>query len=486
VLPENKVSGSEKIQPITPSGRIIMERTESSEPRAITSREIERATVEYREIVAPKTISLEKPKEMEITPLEVLKFVDWYTVSDVPEIFRQYFLSRFRRLREIIRKNISGSLVDISSLTEGRHHDTYIAVIVDSKNEAKSGKGGIIIGEDESQRVRIYLPFDRYPDLREKFNHIISDCVVAARVENVRGNKFIIAGDIIFPDLPKLRERHKARRPLKILIAGDIHIGSKAFMREKFESLIRFLQGKTENQRLNALAEEIEYILLVGDLVDGVGVYPQQEGELEIVDQRKQYEVLARYLSQIPPEKTIVCIPGNHDASTRLIPQPPISREVAEALYRLPNIKILSNPATIEIDNVTILMYHGQGYERIAGILGIPIEKPDRIIAELLRYRHLCPEWGATPQAPLEEDKLVIEQPPDIVISGHIHIQSIGRYKGTAIITPGAFEGITAWQKDIGIHPTVGYFHIIDIHTYQIITLQATETQIIPIRSQRI
>ncbi len=472
--PKQKIKQKEHIKHVEPQK--IPEKKEPTKEKIK-----ETPTVEE----APTTIKKEK-KEHPKTSISIIKKVDWYILSDSTEAFRQYFLNRYNKLKKIIQENIYGKIIDTSTLTIGQYKDTYLILIVDSKKMTKGDRGGIIVGDDENSRIKIYVPLDRHPELRNKFQRIISDTVVAVKVDVVKSKKFIIASDIIFPDIPRLRERHNASRSIKILVAADLHVGSKAFMKENFENFIEFLQAKTNNEKLNALAEEIEYILLIGDLVDGVGVYPSQKDELAIPDHKKQYETLANYLQKIPDDKQIICVPGNHDASTRIIPQPPIAEEIAKPLYDLPTVKILSNPATIEIDGVKILMYHGQGFERIGGLLGIPLTQPTRIVGELLRYRHLHPEWGTIPQAPLPEDNLVIEKIPDIVLTGHLHIYSTGTYKGTAILSSGAFEGLTTWQRDIGITPTIGYFHIIDINTYETLTLQATETEIRYIQSQKL
>ena len=428
---------------------------------------------------APKATEVStKTFEALKSSIRITKNISWYLLSDSPESFKNYFLSRYEKLRRILEKQVSGRILDSLDPRIEEYKDSYLVLIVDSKEIARNERGGIIIGDTPYSRLKVYIPFDIDPDLKRKFDRIVSDIVIALKIRNARSKKFAIATDIVFPDLPRIRTRNRANKPTKIIVAGDIHLGSKQFMKENFENFIRFLRGETGNEELDTLANEIEYILLAGDLVDGVGVYPQQKDELAIFDQKEQYQVLAEYLSKIPDDKLIIAIPGNHDASTRLIPQPPVSEKIAEPLYELPTLQILSNPAMIDLRGVKILMYHGQGFERLAGILGIKLENIHSVVAEALRWRHLCPTWGLIPQAPTYEDNLVIEEEPDIVITGHVHICDLGRYRGTAILSAGSFEGLTTWQRDIGITPTVGYFHILDLQTYNIITMEATQKTI--------
>ncbi len=448
---------------------------------------VEEPTAKAIPVVKEKTkpTAVERLESLKAS-IVAIKTIPWYLLSDSPETFKMYFLSRYEKLRAILEKRITGGLLSGADLRPGEYGDSYIIIMVDSKELAKNHRGGIIIGDDPYSRFRVYIPFDVDPDLRRKFDRVMLDTVIALKVRAVRSEKFVIATDIIFPDLPRIRTRNRANKPTKIVVAGDIHLGSKQFMREKFERFIKFLRGETKNNKLNELAEEIEYIIFIGDLVDGVGVYPQQKDELAIFNQKKQYELLAEYLSKIPDDKLIIAIPGNHDASTRLVPQPPISEKLAKPLYELPTIQILSNPSMIDLRGVKILLYHGQGFERLAGILGIKLENIHSVTIETLRWRHLCPQWGLIPQAPTYEDHLVIEEEPDVVVTGHLHICDSGRYRGTAILSVGSFEGLTTWQRDIGISPTVGYFQVLDIQTYNLTTLRATERHIEVLKQIRI
>lgn len=427
---------------------------------------------------APKPLATTKPPSTMLPPEpKILKFVDWYEVKDDPDLFRSYFLSRFEKLRKIIASHGIGPIITTADIQPGPYHEKYVVIMVQSKKTTRDDRLGIITGDDEFGDLTAFISFEKYPDLREKFFRIMNDSVIALRIDRAVSKNKIYVSDIIFPDISRPKHRNKSSRSLRILIASDFHVGSKMFMSRRMDNFIRFLRGEFEDP-LASIADSVEYIIVTGDLVDGVGVYPQQASELSIVDQRKQYEVLAQYLSKIPDDKLIIAIPGNHDVSTRLIPQPPIDEEVGKPIYNLSNVKILSNPSTIDISGVKILLYHGQGFEQIAGLLGLQLDHADKVVGELLRYRHLHPEWGKIAQAPLPEDPLIIDPEPDIVCAGHVHINSVGRYRGVGIIVSGAFEGLTSWQRDIGINPTVGYFNIVDLHTYEVLTLVADEKNV--------
>ena len=62
------------------------------------------------------------------------------------------------------------------------------------------------------------------------------------------------------------------------------------------------------------MASKVKYVIIAGDLVDGVGIYPSQQEELEIKEIVAQYEEFCRLIKQIPADKQIIICPGNHDA----------------------------------------------------------------------------------------------------------------------------------------------------------------------------
>jgi DNA polymerase II small subunit len=120
------------------------------------------------------------------------------------------------------------------------------------------------------------------------------------------------------------------------------------------------------------VASKIKYVFVLGDLVDGVGVYPEQNKELVIRDIFDQYKACADYLKEIPKRMKLLIIPGNHDAVRLEEPQPPLYDDLAEPIFRLPNAMMLSNPAKVTImktkdfPGFDFLLYHGYSLQYYA------------------------------------------------------------------------------------------------------------------------
>ena len=123
------------------------------------------------------------------------------------------------------------------------------------------------------------------------------------------------------------------------------------------------------NNILNALIYiKIKYLFIVGDVVEGVGVFPRQDKELIITDLEAQFTRLAELLAKINRNITIIISPGNHDGVRLMEPQPTFDEKYAWPLFNLKNVILVGNPAIINFgvkknfEGLNILMYHGFSY----------------------------------------------------------------------------------------------------------------------------
>lgn len=250
---------------------------------------------------------------------------------------------------------------------------------------------------------------------------------------------------------------------------------------------MRFINGEIDRPDAKKLSKDIRALVLVGDLVDGIGVYPNQQEELEIVDIYDQFDLLNSFLNNIRENIEIIAIPGNHDPAGKFIPQPPIPSEFLGNLGDKPNFHMYGNPALVEIEGVKILLYHGQGLEDIASDLNISIKKPTIMMVEEMRHRHILPMWGKEPMIPLDYDPLVIDDIPDIYVTGHLHMVDarITKVSGTLLINSSTFQGLTSWQKKLGISPTPGIVPIVDLSSYNVDFIKCDEFDCVHINREQ-
>ena len=79
---------------------------------------------------------------------------------------------------------------------------------------------------------------------------------------------------------------------------------------------------------MRELAASIRYVVVAGDLVDGIGIYPDQEMELDILNVYEQYRKAADYIREIPEHIRVIISPGNHDAVRQAEPQPALPESI--------------------------------------------------------------------------------------------------------------------------------------------------------------
>jgi DNA polymerase II small subunit len=298
----------------------------------------------------------------------------------------------------------------------------------------------------------------------------------------------LIANDFIWPDIPS-RPPNRSEIPLCAAFLADVHIGSRYFQKELFHRFIRWMKMDLGPPQLRRLAGRVKYLVITGDLVDGIGIYPSQLEELEITDIREQYEVAAMLLSELPDHVEVIVLPGNHDAVRKSLPQEPISREYAETLHENRRVRLLGNPSRLTLHGVRVRLLgnpsrltlhgveayiaHGKALDEILSqVPGLGFHNPVDGMELLLRCRHVAPIYGnSTPIAPEKEDRLVIASTPDVFQMGHIHVHGVKKYKGATLIASGSWQTQTPFQKRVKLTPTVGVAPIMDLQTHAVVPI---------------
>jgi DNA polymerase II small subunit len=114
-------------------------------------------------------------------------------------------------------------------------------------------------------------------------------------------------------------------------------------------------------------------------------------------------------------------------------------------------------------------MYHGFSYTYYATtvpkLLKSGMDSPDTISEFLLRKRHLGPTHASALITPEALDPLIIENVPDVLVSGHIHRLGYRKYKSTNIVAASCFQKMTAFMQKLGHHPTPGFVPLLNLKT---------------------
>ena len=389
----------------------------------------------------------------------------------IVQVYANYFRSRMKKMRKLLRENpeVSG-VIDIAKLgyvaPEG---EVTIIGLINSKRETR--KGYMFEVEDGTGVIKVFIGRDK-EDYRKVFD-IVPDAVVAFRGYYSKKG-ILFANSIYLPDIP-LYKRNKPPLDEKVyaVLLSDIHVGSNKFCEKAFIKFLEWLNGEVNSREEEEIVSRIKYIIIDGDVVDGVGIYPGQYSELVIPDVFDQYEALANLLANVPEHMTMFIGPGNHDAARMALPQPGFYKEYAHPILKLKNAVIISNPAVIDLHGREFLVYHGRGIEDIVSFIpNRSHHRPAEAMVNLLKLRHLAPTFGGkVPIAPDPEDLLVIESVPDLFHTGHVHVLQYQVYHGVFLVNSATWQAQTEFQKMVNIVPTPGKVPIIDIETARLKTV---------------
>jgi len=391
------------------------------------------------------------------------------------EDFHRIFKSRFEKLSRILRGRPGMEhAVLISSLQSFEGERVTVIGMVLEKRRFKGDTLAIEL-EDQTGTVTV-LVTKANRKLLEKAERIVPDEVIAVqgRVSSSYGGRpRIFADQIEWPGAPVSREVRRAEVPAAAVLISDLHVGSDKFLEDVFARFVRWLRDGGETEREKELAGMVKYVVIAGDLVDGIGVYPEQYDELLIPDIFRQYETAAKLLADLPDHITVVISPGNHDAVRMAEPQPAIPKDMCPDLYDRGAVMV-GNPALVSIEGVHLLIYHGRSFDDMVGVIpGAKREQPVELMKLMLEKRHLAPMYGGKVLfSPEKEDLFVIEEIPDIIHTGHTHIHGCERYKDVLLVNSGTFQERTEYMKKLGVTPTPGKVSVVNLMTHEFTVLE--------------
>ncbi|MDE1871325.1 MAG: DNA-directed DNA polymerase II small subunit [Candidatus Micrarchaeota archaeon] len=369
--------------------------------------------------------------------------------------FVSHFRSRMQKLRDIIeqhRGTLSGmmsNLEGLKSYSSGR--EVAVIGIILNKITTKNGNIMVVIDDETSEAKIMFMngTSQQAKLLFEKARHLVNDEVVA--IKGKISGPFVIATELVWPDVP-IHERKRVDDDVAIAFISDIQIGSKLFMEKNFANFIKWINGNYEDKR--DVAGKVKYLVVGGDVVDGIGVYPNQDRDLAILDIYAQYKLFFNFMSMIPEHIHVFVIPGNHDAVQRAEPQPALNSELVGD-FKSDTVHILPNPSFLTLHGIDVLAYHGTSLDSIIrSIPGTSYANPEKAMIEILKRRHLSPIWGGNIIVPSRDDNLVIDKVPDILLMGHVHKNCISNYHGVDIINSGTWQATTEYQLVQGHIPS--------------------------------
>ncbi|MDR0334366.1 MAG: DNA-directed DNA polymerase II small subunit [Methanomassiliicoccaceae archaeon] len=366
--------------------------------------------------------------------------------------FSKYFLSRYNLIRDMLRRRMGASLSIDKAVNVNR--EVQIIGMVSETSVTKNGHRMLTL-EDETGSCKAIIMKDS-PYINDI---VVNDEVIGAIASPMKDGKLLVVSEVFRPGVPN-EQWQTSDSVSSVAFLSDIHVGSHTFLDRKWEQMISWLKE-------NARAMDLDYLVLPGDVVDGIGIFPGQQEELVIADIYKQYHRLAELLKDIPDHIKIVMQPGNHDAVRPAEPQPALAKVFTESFDS--NVMLTANPVGLNIEGRTILTYHGRSIDDwVAGVQNkrLTYEDPVGVMREMLERRHLAPMYGMkTALAPERKDYMVIDKRPDIFVTGHVHGANTEEHKGIRLIAASTWQDQTEFQRMHNFNPKPGVMPIVHLGT---------------------
>ncbi|MCL7415049.1 MAG: DNA-directed DNA polymerase II small subunit [ANME-2 cluster archaeon] len=391
-------------------------------------------------------------------------------VGEIGE-FVDYFRNRFTRLSDLLRNRgvgfrpVESLSRSKTGMVEGREEVSVIGMVSDIRT-SKNGHRMIEI-EDTTGTFRTMV-LKKNKDLFDQAMKVMLDEVIGLTGSLSDDGNLLFINNLMWPDIP-VRNSTELGEPdntgLAVLIS-DIHVGSDTFLEDEWLAFIEWLNGGTNAENNGSIdVRDIKYLVVAGDLVDGIGIYPDQDKELSISDVYDQYRKAAEYFEQIPGHIKVIISPGNHDIVRQAEPQPAFP-DTIKKMFR-PDVVFVGNPAVISMDGVRTLIYHGRSIDDIIATLpGMKYEDPAKPMIEMLKRRHLSPIYGSKVSiAPEKVDHLLIDRIPDILHCGHVHTVGCTNYRGVTVINSGTWQSQTSFQRRMNLQPEPARAAVVNLGT---------------------
>ena len=391
------------------------------------------------------------------------------SVDSIADLFKD----RFETVAELLAMQAgfkpTGKIRELTDERKrsGFKNKTYKAVgIVESARRTKSG-GKMVTLEDNTGVMDVFI---RKED--PAVDSLMNDDVigVTGRFDKKNPNMFWV-DEVQYVDV-LLKHQNKGGKdfdPISIAFISDVHMGSKYFLEETWDKMMKWLNT-------HPLAKNIKYLVLSGDTVDGAGVYPDQNKNLCIQNVYEQYQYCANKLDELPDHITPIILPGNHDAVRPAEPQPVLEHSIQQKFNSAIHV---GNPCRINLNGIEVLSYHGKGMDDIIPRIE-EVTYEDSVVGmkHMLKKRHLAPIWGErNALSPEEHDQMVIRTPPDIFVTGHTHSHATDWYNGVPLVVSSTMQGQTDFMQMLGYSSMKGFLTLYNIQNreFKIISFHAND-----------
>lgn len=286
------------------------------------------------------------------------------------------FTKRYQKLSELISKKPDlENLISINRIPETTDNKFSIIAMV---REINPGDRTIVV-EDLTGSTSIYISDEAAGD----YSYLVEDEVIGlvCDMEDFGSKR---ATKIVFPDIPLPTKIATSSSDILCMFLSDIHIDEPGFLSRSFEKLGDYLK-KIKSDTI---------VFILGDV-------------------SSNEEKVKKFREMFPKNFSIMVLKGDVDEEKD---------------------DYLPDPVELEIGGVKIFLTHGEMFQKYFERFKI---SPENLMLQIVKKRHLSPSFKSNPT--LDEEKLFLDEVPDIFVTGHFHDPRILNYKGVTLISLGSF-----------------------------------------------
>ena len=211
------------------------------------------------------------------------------------------FYDRYQKVADMLRNQAgfkaSGTIKQIQK--EKRKNRTYniVGIVLDLRRTKSGGK--MVTIEDMSSTIDVFVRKDD-----PACATIFKDEVLGISGRFGDDGRMFWVDRVVHPDLlPKHQNKGGEEfDPVSIAFISDLHMGSKRFLEKEWDKMVDWMNGTDET------AQNIKWLVLSGDVIDGIGIYLGHEENICIANSFDQYEMCARKLDELPDHITPILL----------------------------------------------------------------------------------------------------------------------------------------------------------------------------------
>jgi len=282
---------------------------------------------------------------------------------------------RYEKISEMMSKK--PELTNLISINRIKADAKKFSVIGMLK-EVNKGDRSLVV-EDPTGSIPIYVS----EEADEDFKYLVEDEVVGLVCDNEDSSENR-ATKIVFPDIPLSTQIKTSKEDIMCIFISDIHFDDSGFMEHSLEKLGEYLK-KIKKDTI---------VFVLGDV-------------------SKNREKIKKFTEIIPKNFSTIFLKGEL---------------VKKSDDWLPD------PVIVDVNGVKIFLSHGNRFKKYFEKFKI---SPEKMLLQLIKKRHLSPTVGYNKD--FEDEKLLLDDVPDIFVIGHYHDPKIMNYKGVTLISLGSF-----------------------------------------------